>query len=686
MSLFAELKRRNVFRVAIAYVVVGWLILQVADTLSPVLDIPPVVGKIVFLFLLLGLIPTLLFSWAYEITPEGIRKETEIDSHSITRDTGKKLDLITLVAVAALIALVVLDRLFPRELEDNLPAADEIMEAQPARLGERSIAVLPFANRSNLDDDMFFTDGIHDDLLTQLAKFRDLKVISRTSVMEYRDTNKKIPDIGDELGVSKVLEGGVQRAGPRVRINAQLIDAKTDKHVWAETYEREMTIDNLFDIQSEITRQIVAEVKGQLTPEEQQALASAPTQSVAAYENYLRARQLLIGSGYHAAKYKEAQPFIEEALRIDKNFAKAHLLLSEIHGAIYWIGDDETQQRRDAARTSLERARFLLDPDTPELLAAEGEYLYRFEQDYVGALRAQLKASTAMPGNTEILKQIGLTQRRLGRWDESATSLLRGMELNPGDVDLVSIAVGTLAMMQRWPQLGETLSRARARFPDNTDLAIAEAMLPLWSAGDVEMARQRYDRVTPNSGPEYVYAALDLPLYERDFAGAVEVWDRPEVVEVSSATGWTGYREVNLAVAHRHLGANEKADMLLREAVQRLGEIDRDRHSVTVASELSTLAIALALQGESTRAIEVAQEAVALHSLENDKVDGTGPMKWLSYVLALAGEHDRSLDLIGQLIDQPNGFRRWELQLHPRWDFFRENDRFKALIRPNNLQ
>ncbi|MDH3589314.1 MAG: hypothetical protein OEQ74_07910 [Gammaproteobacteria bacterium] len=688
MSLFSELKRRNVFRVAIAYVLISWLVLQVADTLTPFLELPPVVGKTAFWILVLGFLPVLLFSWAYELTPEGIKKESEVDrTGSILPDTAKKLDLITLVAVVGLIALVALDRLFPKEIADDsrVTAATE-SDAIPARLGDQSIAVLPFANRSNLDDDMFFTDGIHDDLLTQLAKFRDLKVISRTSVMEYRGTEKKIPDIGGELGVAKVLEGGVQRAGPKVRINAQLIDAATDEHLWGETYEREMTIDNLFDIQSEITREIVAEVKGQLSPEEQQALASAPTQSVEAYENFMRARLLLTGSGYNARKYRAAQPFVEQALRIDEDFALAHLLLSEIHGAIYWIGDDETPERQQAASASLERARLLLDANSPELLAAQGEYLYRFEQDYAAAQRAQLKAHAAMPGNTEILKQIGLTQRRLGLWDESATRLLQGMELNPADVDLVSIAVDTLAMMQRWQQLREVLPAARLRFADNTDLAIAEAMLPLWAEGKVKVARERYNRVPPNSGPEYVYATMELPLYERNFSAAVEVWDRPEVIEVSSATGWTGYRELNLAIAYRHLGQNETADEFLRETVQSLADINRNRHIVTVASELSTLAIALALQGESKRAIDTAEEAVELHSLENDKVDGTNPMKWLSYVLGLAGEYDRSLDLIAQLIDQPNGFRRWELYLHPRWDFFRDNERFNTLIRPDNIE
>jgi tetratricopeptide (TPR) repeat protein len=504
--------------------------------------------------------------------------------------------------------------------------------------------------------------------------------------MQYRNTVKRLPQIAKELGVATVLEGGVQRAGQRIRINAQLIDVATDRHIWAETFDREMTIDNLFAIQTEITRQIVTAVRGQLTPEEQQAFVAAPTQSLEAYEAYLRARDLLTSSGYHMDKYKAAQPYAEQAVALDPNFAMAHLLLAEIHGQAVWIGYDITPQRQQAASAALNKAAAVLSPGSPELLAARGEYLYRFEQDYPAALNALLKAHAAMPGDASILIKLGITQRRLGLWEEAVDSLLQGADLDPANANALAIATNTLAIMHQWSRLEEILLWARERFSDDTDLASIAAFLPLWSQGDVESARERYTSVRPNAGDSYVLTTVELPWYERDFAGVIKSWDRPEVLEYVSTSGWAGYRELALAMAYQQLGETDRADRLLGEVVQRLADIDRSRSTTLVRIELETLAEALALQGEKARAIEIAEEATRILTLESDRLEGMWPLKALCKVLALTGERDRALEMMAQLIDKPGGFVRWQLYLDPRWDFFRDDDRFNDLIRPHNLE
>ncbi|NOR18695.1 MAG: adenylyl cyclase, partial [Xanthomonadales bacterium] len=293
MSLFAELKRRNVFRVGIAYMVVAWLVLQVADVVINNIGAPDWVFQAIMLVLGLGFPLVLIFAWAFEMTPEGLQKEKDVDrSQSITGKTGRKLDFTIIGVLIMVAAYFVWESRFQVDEASTISSAPTVIPANAGNTNfdDNSIAVLPFANRSNVDDDLFFTDGIHDDLLTQLAKISGLKVISRTSVMEYRETTKKIPEIARELGVSKILEGGVQRAGKRIRINAQLIDVATDQHLWAETFDREMTIENLFDIQSEITRQIVSAVKLELTETQQRSLARVPTNNLQAYENYLQAR------------------------------------------------------------------------------------------------------------------------------------------------------------------------------------------------------------------------------------------------------------------------------------------------------------------------------------------------------------------------------------------------------------
>ena len=679
------------FRVAVAYTVGAWFIAQIADLVLNNIGAPDWVIKALFLMLAIGFVIALMVAWAYEITPEGIKRERDvIRDESITHLTARKLDYITLAAavgVAGMFAWQQVDNVRPSTGSVSMVAGSKIEFAlDMARLGAQSIAVLPFANRSNRDEDLFFTDGIHDDLLTQLAKINDLRVISRTSVMRYRDTDKSIPQIAKELGVATVLEGGVQRAGQRIRINAQMIDVATDHHIWAETFDREMTIDNLFDIQTEITRQIVTAVRGQLTTEEQQAIVRAPTQSFEAYEAYLRARDLLNSSGYNMDKYKAAQPYLEQAVALDPDFALAHLLLAEIHGLAVWMGYDISPQRQQAARTSLDKAAAVLSPGSPELLAARGEYLYRFEQNYPAALNMLHKAHAAMPGDASILSKLGLTQRRLGLWEESVDSLLLGVDLDPASADAMSTVSGTLAVMRQWSRLEKILLLARERISDDTGLASIAAMLALWSRGDVESARARSTSVRPNAGEDYVTMMTGLPWFERDFAGVINAWDLPEVVTLTSSAGWAGFRELDLAMAYQHLGETDRADRLLGEIVQRLAEIDRDRTPGQVANDLMVLAEALALQGEKASAIENAEESTRILRLENDKVEGPWPLKVLCQVLALSGERDRALELMAQLIDMPAGFIRWEMYLDPRWDFFRDDDRFNELIRPDNIE
>ena len=688
MSIFEELSRRNVFRVAVAYTIGAWFIAQIADLVLNNIGAPDWVMKSLFLLLVIGFAAALIISWAYEITSEGIKRERDvIRDNSITHLTARKLDYITVAA-----ALGVAGMFGWQQMAGDRPATASvpmttIAESKPAaRLGARSIAVLPFANRSNRDEDLFFTDGIHDDLLTQLAKIHDLKVISRTSVMQYRDTNMRIPEIAAELGVATVLAGGVQRAGQRIRINAQLIDVATDQHLWAETFDREMTIDNLFDIQTEITRKIVAAVRGQLTTEEQQAISGAPTQSLEAYDAFLRARNLLTGSGYSMEKYKAAQPYAEKAVAIDPKFALAHLLLADIHGNAVWIGYDVSPQRQQAAASAMNKAEGVLGDQSPELLAAQSEYLYRFEQDYPASLIKLQIAQAAMPGNVSIFEKLGFTQRRLGLWEESVESMLQAAELDPANASALSSATETLALMQQWSRLKNLLSRSLERFSDDTDIATIAALLPLWSQGDVGAARARFDNVRPDSDAIYVISAMELPWYEHDFDGVISSFDHLLNKEMMSLPAWVGYRQLSLALAYRRLGETDRADQLLEEVVHELATIDRSLTPTNLASMLDTLALALALQGEKTRAIEIAEEATRVHSLESDKFEGQWPLKVLCQVLALSGERDRALEMMAQLIDQPNGFVRWVMYLDPRWDFFRDDERFNELIRPHNLE
>ena len=458
MSFFEELKRRNVVRVGIAYIVASWLILQLTEVLVELLDLPDVAGRFVILLLIIGFVPALIFAWAFEMTPEGIKKEKDVDrSKSITRKTGRKLDFTVIGIMALALTYFIWESRFqaergtPVESPNLTEITDQAQPApdEPGQEQDSSIAVLPFANRSRDEDDAFFSDGIHDDLLTQLAKIGGLKVISRTSVMKYKDTQKTIPEIAQELGVSTILEGGIQRAGKRIRINAQLIDVTTDEHLWAETFDREMTMENIFDIQTEITRQIVTAVKGELSDTEQQALGAAPTTNLEAYEAYLHARAATNRADYSKEKYIAAQPWAEKAVTLDPEFAEAWAVLTEIHAQAVWIGFDRSPERYAAADEALAHA-LRLKPDSATIKAAQADHFYRFDNNYPAALAAYEEALELVPGDARILLYTAITLRRLGRWDDSISAFEASLKLDPINVFTATQMIDTLTWMQEW--------------------------------------------------------------------------------------------------------------------------------------------------------------------------------------------------------------------------------------------
>jgi TolB-like protein/Flp pilus assembly protein TadD len=341
MSLFNELKRRNVFRVAVAYLISAWVVAQVADLVLSSIQAPSWVMKVLLLVMGLGFIAALIISWAYEITPEGIKKEKDVvRDNSITNITSKKLNYITLFAAIAVLVMFVYQQLNPTVINQtdqptqakaNSTNKKDLAKQQQNKLlktvenaiSNKSIAVLPFTNFANNPENEPFALGLHDDLLTHLSKISALKVISRTSVMEYKDTTKKINQIAKELGVANILEGGVQRSGNQIRLNVQLIDAKTDEHLWAEIYDRELTTKNIFSIQTEISNKIAAALKAQLTKAESKSISTAPTNNLEAYNAYLAARQLI--AKRDGESIKKSVVLFQKASQLDPNYALAYV-------------------------------------------------------------------------------------------------------------------------------------------------------------------------------------------------------------------------------------------------------------------------------------------------------------------------------------------------------------------------
>ena len=357
MSLFGELKRRNVFRVGIAYLIIAWLTLQVVDIVGPILELPTVFGKGVLLLLAIGLPIAVILSWAYELTPEGVKKEKDVDrSASTTHHTGRKLDFIIIGVLSVAVVIFALDKFVWSGGDSSIAP---VFVAETAELG-KSIAVLPFVNRSADESDAYFVDGIHDDILTQLHKVSGIdKVISRTSMERYRDTEMSIPEIAAELGVSTVLEGSVQRAGDRVRITVQLIGAVNDEHLWAENFDRDLTTENVFEIQSEISIAIAESLQATLTDDESSELSGIPTLSLAAYDAYLLGRYSM--RDREPSEIERAKAYFEEAIDLDPEFALAYVGLADafLLTNIYRATTDEEGianlvESESAARRALE--------------------------------------------------------------------------------------------------------------------------------------------------------------------------------------------------------------------------------------------------------------------------------------------------------------------------------------------
>ncbi len=413
-----ELKRRNVFKVGIAYLVTAWLLLQVADLLVPLLSLPDWAPRFIFLLLVIGFVPALIFAWAYELTPDGFRRETDIESDdSMARFGGRRLNFAIIALLSLAISYLVLDNyVFDAPPKVVAPAAIE-----------RSIAVLPFRNRSDEQADAHFVDGIHDDILTQLAKLSALdKVISRTSTERYRDTELPVPQIGAELGVATILEGGVQRAGDRVRINVQLIDTSEDEHLWAETYDRALNLENLFEIQSEIAREVVVALHGVLSDEEAERIQQEPTTSFAAYEEYSFGRQEL--NKRTGESLLRAKAYFEKAIELDPEYAQAWVGLATVLALPHYYGErPETTygDLQEAIDTAL-----AIDPLLGEAYAGLG-WLSMYNRDLAKAEANFQRAIELSPGYASAYLWYASLLRDTGRFDEANEISRKAIELDP---------------------------------------------------------------------------------------------------------------------------------------------------------------------------------------------------------------------------------------------------------------
>jgi len=494
MSFFAELKRRNVFKVAAAYLIVGWLIMQGGEVMAPALNLPGWVNSILAFFLILGFPVAMVFAWAFEMTPEGLKKEKEVDrSESIANVTGQKLNYTIMALMAVALGYFAWDK-FTTDPASGMDQAQETTAtdqtvASHVSVGnhpdKKSIAVIPFRNRSaNEENTAFFSDGVHDELLTNLAKINALKVISRTSVMAYRDTTKNMRQIGEELGVANILEGSVQRAGDSVRINVQLIDAASDEHLWAKVYDRKLTAENLFAIQTEISQQIANALQATLSPREQQQLATIPTTSLEAYDNLLLAKQLIDRGNWQGIR--EAQSYLKKAIEIDTGFVEAYVQLARSYFNLFSTGAT-TLQAIDAAWVQSIQTALSLDENNATAYATLAQY--QWTKGLEGADQNFEKACRLEPGNADILIMYATYLRKTFHPDQALPLYQMARESDPLSIPLL---YGLARIQESRRELGKASATfAKIRQIDPTSqVGVAAASTPYMYSGDMVQATQ----------------------------------------------------------------------------------------------------------------------------------------------------------------------------------------------------
>ena len=679
MSFLKELKRRNVIRVGVAYLLGSWVLLQGADFALDVIGAPDWVIQALVVLAVLGLPAVLVFSWVFEMTPEGLRREKEIDrDRSITPQTGRKLDRVIIAFLVIAVGLLLADRfLNPSRpsvnLNDPLTAADarSPLTSETAQSGRRSVAVLPFAFRSTNPEDEFFAEGMHDDLLTQLAKIGSLKVISRTSVMEYKDTTKKIPEIANELGVATIVEGGVQRSGSRIRINAQLIDAESDEHLWAETFNRELTAENLFEIQAEISRAIADALQATLSPEEEARIGRTPTDSLEAWEAYQNALRLRRHQSTDNVQVGLAE--IDHAIALDPDFAAAYSLKAILLMMRYWFYDPSPEIRIKARDSIAEGRR--LDPTLPEHDLAEAYYHYWGFLDYDQALSALDKAVSAIPNDDRIHQARAYVLRRQGRFDEAISGFRRASELDPREVTHLADIGNTLSRTGRIAEADAVLEQALALDSDHPLLLFVLGEHRLSGFGDTRMARYYLERA-PGSFPETYYSLWFAMLADEDFDAALELignWPNTMLdVRIHHVT-----RPMLEGMTRLYAGETERADRLLLEEADQFEEI-LENHPNRFTTTRSLCQVEGALGRPDAARTRCAH---ARRLIPDDAFMRSEHLFRIAVGLALAGDEEGAIELLEESLSEEASMSLHDIRLHPAFRSLDGTEAFAELER-----
>jgi TolB-like protein/Flp pilus assembly protein TadD len=560
------------------------------------------------------------------------------------------------------------------------PKAPAIATTAESAIPEKSIAVLPFENFSAEKENAYFADGVQDEILTLLARIADLKVISRVSVMQYKSgVSRNLREIGQQLGVANVVEGSVQRSANRVRVNAKLVDARTDRELWAQSYDRDLA--DVFAIQSEIAKAIAEQLQAKLSPGEESAIERPPTGDIAAFDLYTRARNLLLTRFSSAAKVKllQAADLLTEAVAHDPSFFRAYCQLAYTHDLLYFLGFDHTPARLALAEAAVQAAT-RLRPDAGETHLARARNLYWGYLDYDGALAELGVARQTLPNDSRVFELKGLIQRRQGRWEESTQNLERAIDLDPRNfftLQQIGISYGVL---RRYAEQTSVLDRELAIDPNDVNTKVARASVDFHWKADTRLLHQTIDsaRATNlDALPAIANDWLSCALAERDVAAA------KDALNAFGETPLTDYAvHLNRSVIEGVLARMTKDEGKARSAftAARAEPEKIVKAQPNYGPALCALGLIDAGLGRKEEALREGRRAVELLPVEKDAINGPVMIVYLAMIAAWVGDKDLACEKLAIAARPPSTVSYGQLKLLPYWDPLRGDPRFEKIV------
>ncbi|MGI8891699.1 MAG: hypothetical protein ACR2G0_13070 [Chthoniobacterales bacterium] len=670
-GFFRELKHRRVYRVALAYGVISSGLVQIGGTVLPIFHAPIWLQQVLVVLIAVGFPFALVLSWAFDLTETGIQRTPNISGLRVSHTR----QIWVLAGVGTAIAALVLSAFWIWR-----PWSDLSLRNDP--IPEKSIAVLPFENLSTEKENAFFTDGVQDQILTDLAKVADLKVIGHTSVQQYKDAPPRDRQkIGEELGVAYILEGSVQRSERRLRIIAHLIDARTNTQRWAETFDRDLA--DVFSIQSEIAQQIVHQLQATISPQEKALIEERPTRDLAAYDLFLQAKELI--DGYTNAPdqkvaFLKAIRLLDEASTRDPGFVLAFAYAARAHDLLYFFDLDPTPGRAARGKIAAETA-LRLAPASADAHLTMADHYFRCQRDFERAEQELALARPALPNSIPRLTLSGYLHRREGKWEEGKRDFIRAVELDPLNINATNLLADTYVLLREFDQAIAVANRSMAVGLDLPITRLRREFIRFAKTGDPGILQHALERAPADldiGGGETPVRIL-LALIQHDYAGAERIL---------AASPRDTFQEVDFSFYYprawyegciaRAAGDGEKSHAAFAVArkilAQRLATKPDDARTLSVLAQVD------AGLGQKEMALAEGHRAAELMPLSRDAYDGMLVLYGLAQVYTWTGERESALELVERLMKMPGYLTYGYLKVDPSWDPLRGEPRFEKLV------